>query len=179
MKKIILSLSLLAVFSVVMACSLSDIKKFSVVSNLEESNGKFGTKGVVTNAQYAEFLATINKQYGEGSPKSIFVTIQTTGAPTDAVKGLSFGQVKEFCIWATEETNRKLFAYKAEHPSESLPRLVMFRLPNEQELKAMKDVKSTEMSAAKGIAVAADKSTVKYTDADKTLTFRVIVEVRN
>ena len=139
----------------------------------------FQSNGEITKAQYAEFIAGINKLYGEGSPKSNFVAANTSGNPADAMIGVSFNQVREFCIWATEETNKKLQKYKAEHPNEQLPRLVVFRLPSDKEFSNFSDVNNPELTASKGVAMGKDKSLFKYSDTDVSLAFRVIAETRN
>jgi hypothetical protein len=178
MKKSTLSILFVLAISFAQGLGLSEIKKFSPIA-LKENKGTFMSNGEITKAQYLEFLAGINKIYGEGSPKAKFLSANTAGNPNEAITGLNFKQVREFCIWATEETTKKLQKYSAEHPNEKLPRLVVFRLPSQQELSNFNDINNPELTAVNGIAIGKDKSVMKYTDADPKLAFRVIAEPRN
>jgi hypothetical protein len=178
MKKNTLTILFLVAIAFANGFGLNDLKKFSPIA-LQQHHDLFQSNGEITKAQYAEFIAGINKLYGEGSPKSNFVAANTSGNPADAMIGVSFNQVREFCIWATEETNKKLQKYKAEHPNEQLPRLVVFRLPSDKEFSKFSDVNNPELTANKGVAMGKDKSLFKYSDTDVSLAFRVIAETRN
>jgi hypothetical protein len=178
MKKNTLTILFLVAFAFANGFGLNDLKKFSPIA-LQQHHGLFQSNGEITKAQYAEFITGINKIYGEGSPKSNFVSANTSGNPADAMTGVSFNQVREFCIWATEETNKKLQKYKAEHPNEHLPRLVVFRLPSDKEFGKFSDINNPELTANKVVAMGKDKSLFKYSDTDVSLAFRVIAETRN
>lgn len=178
MKRALITWICLMMFAASQAAGPAEWMSFSKIE-LVLNKGVMTSKGEITQAQYASFIKLMIESYGENSDRAKFFQAPANPESQEPMLGLNYKQVREYFSWASEEATRKLHQYKAEHPNEAAPRLLIFRLPTEAELQNMLDVKNPEMTVTNGVAVDRNKKSYNYKATDTNLAFRAIVEPRN
>lgn len=182
MKKIIFTFCTILMSSFAFSSNLDAISKITS-NNFVEINNKVILSTTVSISEYMEFANTYIKTYGESSNQAKLVlpnkSMQKTNSNgNNAIVGVNFMQAEQYCKWLTEETNKKLQAYSAQHPNETMPKLVIFRLPTKEEITAFDKLQNDEMTNKKGTAVSKTKSIKIYETAEANLSFRIVAEFR-
>jgi hypothetical protein len=183
MKKVILtSITSLLIISSAYCSNIEFLNKL-YSNNFVEINKKVILSNTVSISDYMAFANAYIRTYGEASNQAKLVapnkTMQKPNSNgNDGIVGVNYMQADQYCKWLTEETNKKLQAYKAQHPNEVLPQAVFFRLPTNDEIKVFDKLQNDEMTIKKGTAISKGKLIRIYDGPEANLSYRIVAEFR-